>query len=254
MEFVRTRVDEGIAVVTLDRPPVNAVNQQMYREIEETFSSFAGRSDVRVAVLAAAGTRAFVAGNDLQEFTTMTPENGGERMRVVRQSFWAIYDCAVPVVGAIGGAALGTGIGLAACCDLLVASEKAVFGLPEINVGVLGGARLTARLVPEMAMRKMFFTGEPIPAAELAHHGAVIEVVKAEALMDTAMALARKVAAKSPVAVRMAKQALNGCEFMDVKKGYEFEQGFTVRLSGYADAKEAVRALIEKRAPVFTGR
>jgi enoyl-CoA hydratase/carnithine racemase len=254
MEFVRTNVTDGIAVVTLDRPPVNAVNQPMYREITTTFGSFADRDDVRVVVVTAAGTKAFVAGNDLHEFVTMTPENGGERMRVAREAFWAIYECAVPVIGAVGGAALGTGLGIAACCDMLVASEKATFGLPEINVGVLGGARFTARLVPELVMRKIFFTGEPVSAAELARHGAVISVVPHDELMNTALALARKVAAKSPMAVRMAKHALNGCEFMDLKRGYEFEQGFTVKLSGFADAKEAVQAILEKRPPRFTGR
>jgi len=245
--------ESGVALVELDRGPVNAVDQAMYAEITSTFEAFAEQPEVRVVVLTGRGSKAFSAGNDLGEFVTMTPANRDHRMRVVRKAFFAVYDCPAPVIGAINGPALGTGFGLAACCDLLVASERATFGLPEINVGVLGGAKFGARLIPQLAMRRAFFTGEPIPAAEFKALGAALDVVAADELMTSAMTLARQIAAKSGLALRLAKQSLNGCEDMELKRGYEYEQGFTVRLSGFPEAKEAVQSVLEKRVPRFNG-
>jgi len=137
------------AVVTLDRPPVNAVSQAMYAQIRDLF----GRFDevlpgVKAVVLTGAGPH-FCAGNDLDEFLTLDEVNAAGRMRLVRDAFAALYDCPVPVIGAVRGAALGTGLAIAACCDLVVASRSARFGTPEVGVGVMGGARHLARLQGE---------------------------------------------------------------------------------------------------------
>jgi enoyl-CoA hydratase len=254
MEFVRLEVKRNIGVVTIDRPPVNAVNLQLYQEITETFHSINERDDFRVVILRAEGKKAFIAGNDLHEFLTMNPENAGERMKIVRESFWAVYDCRVPVIGAINGPALGAGLGYAASCDMLVAAENATFGLPEINVGVMGGAKHLSRLVPQMVVRYMHYTGIPLTAKEMKEYGAIIKVVPPEQLLDAAFELAEAIAKKSPVAVRMAKKSLNTIEYMNLKEGYEYEQSLTRELSGYEDSKEAVRAFLEKRDPVFKGK
>jgi enoyl-CoA hydratase len=255
MEFVTLEVKENhIGVVTVNRSPVNAINAQAYQEIADTFYSINERDDIRVVVFRAEGEKAFIAGNDLNEFLTMKPENADERMSKVRESFWSVYDCRVPVIGAINGPALGTGLAYAAVCDILVASENATFSLPEINVGVMGGAKHLSRLVPQMLVRYMHYTGEPMTAMAMKEYGAVLQVVPKDRLVEAALEVARKIANKSPIAIKMAKKSLNTIEYMDLKEGYKFEQGLSGELSGYEDSKEAVRAFFEKRDPVFKER
>ena len=241
-----TRAD-GVAVVHLDRPPANAVDGAMYREIAVLFRNpdLIG-DDVRAVVLAGKGPH-FCAGNDLEEFATMNPDNGTERMWRVREAFFAIQDCPAPVVGAVHGVALGTGLAIAASCDFVVASEDARFGLPELTVGVMGGARHLARLAPQPLVRRMFFTGEPLTAPDFAAAGGAVVVVPRGELLQRACAFAARIAGHSPTAVRLAKHILNRIETMDLKSGYAFEQDYTVRMSGHPDSKEALLAFSEKR-------
>lgn len=240
--------------IVMNRPPANGVDQEMYKELFDLFASpdrlLPG---VRAIVLSGHGKH-FCAGNDLEEFATMTPENGTERMWRVRQAFFAIQDCVVPVIGAVSGAALGTGLAIAASCDFVVASPDARFGLPELTVGVFGGARHLARIAPEPLVRRMFFTGEHLAASDFAAAGACIVIAAPDALLSTAQAFAEKIAAYSPTAVRLGKQVLNRVEEMPLKPGYEFEQGFTVKASGHPDAKESLRSFRERRAPVYLDR
>lgn len=254
MEFVKLKVKDYIGIVTIDRPPVNAINTQLKKEIRDTFLSINERDDIRVVILNSTGDKAFIAGNDLHEFKTLDPKNADERSKLTRESFWAVYDCRVPVIAAIDGPALGSGLAYAAVCDMIIASENATFGLPEINVGVMGGARHLSRLVPHMVARYMHYTGITMTAKELKEYGAIIEVVPRDKLMEKAIELAASITEKSPVAIRFAKESLNTIEFMDLKEGYKFEQSLTKKLSGYEDSKEAVRAFLEKRKPNFTGK
>jgi enoyl-CoA hydratase len=184
----------------------------------------------------------------------MTPENGTERMWRVRQAFFAIQDCRIPVIGAVHGAALGTGLAIAASCDFVVAAADAKFGLPELTVGVYGGARHLARIAPQPLVRRMFFTGEHLRADQLANAGASIYVCEPDALMEEAQRFANRIASFSPTAVRIAKEVLNRIEEMSLKVGYEFEQKYTVEMSGHPDAKEALRAFSERRLPVYQPR
>lgn len=245
---------DGVLVVHLARPPANAVDRSMYIEIESLFSNPDQIGEgVRAIVLAAEGPH-FCAGNDLEEFASMTPENGTERMWRVRQAFFAIQECPVPVVGAVHGAALGTGLAIAASCDFVVASRDARFGLPELTVGVMGGARHLARIAPQPVVRRMFFTGTPMAAPEFEAAGGAIIVCEKGELLDTALRHANRIAAFSPTATRLAKQILNRIEFMDLKSGYEFEQRYSVKMSGHPDAKEALAAVREKRRPSYVKR
>lgn len=242
---------DGVATVTMNRPPANAVDRDMYIELATLFGDpDRMEGDVRAIVLRGAGAH-FCAGNDLDEFATMTPENGTERMWRVREAFFAIQDCAVPVVGAIHGAALGTGLAIAASCDFVVAADDAKFGLPELTVGVMGGARHLARMAPEPLVRRMFFTGEHVKAGDFSAAGGAIIVCPRADLDDRAKALARRIASFSPTAVRLAKQILNRVEDMELKTGYAFEQQFTVKMSGHPDSKEALKAFSERREPVY---
>lgn len=248
--FLQCTVDDDIATVWLSRPPVNSVSQAMYREIEDFFTHPERLGDVKVIVLAGKG-RHFCAGNDLNEFATLTPENSDDRMAEVRAAFFAVQDCSLPVVGAVHGAALGTGLALAASCDFVVAAADAKFGTPEVSVGVMGGARHLARLVPEPWVRRMYFTAEPIRGDKLLELGGAVEIVEKEHVLETAQNLARLIARHSVVMLKTAKHALNTIETMDLQPGYTFEQSLTTKVSGDPDSIEAVRATYEQRTPNY---
>lgn len=254
-ECIRCEVQDFIALVTMDRPPVNAVNPQFLDELMLVFDTLSDRSDVRVAVLTGAG-RVFCAGADIKARVGHEPQPGDfwQNSRRAREAFHAIMECRVPVLAAINGPALGAGLAIAASCDLLLASENAVLGLPEINVGLLGGGRHAMRLFGHSKTRRLMLTGQRLSGSELYRLGVVEECVPAAALMDTARALAAEIAGKSPVAIRLAKHALNTIEEMGLRDGYRFEQNMTGELSKYEDSKEAMRAFVEKRPAVFTGR
>jgi enoyl-CoA hydratase len=248
---LRVGVESGVAHVVMDRPPVNAVDQAMYAELRDVFGNLnVHLPEARVVVLSAAGPN-FCGGNDLGEFATMDPVNAPFRMRLVRETFAAIYECPVPTIGAVRGAAFGTGLAIAASCDLLVCSETARFGVPEVGVGVMGGARHLARLVPTSTVRLMYLTADPVGAAELERHGGVAAVVPDGELEQRADELAQRIARHSATALRHAKESLNAIEWMDLKSGYEREQQLTARMSGTADGREALRAVIDRTAPDY---
>jgi enoyl-CoA hydratase len=163
-----------------------------------------------------------------------------------------VYDCQVPVIAAVHGYCLGGGIGLVGNADVIVASDDATFGLPEVDRGALGAATHLARLVPQHKMRAMVYTSARATAAELHAFGSVLRVVPRGELRDAAFAVAREIAAKSPTVIRAAKQSLNGIDPVDVKRSYRYEQGFTfeLNLSGVAD--EARDAFVAKTAPTFS--
>lgn len=171
---------------------------------------------------------------------------------MVRECFWSILDCPLPVIAAVNGKAIGAGLVLVACCDLIVASENATFSVPEIKVGVLGGARHLQRLVGPFKTRKMFFTGEAVSAQEFYRLGAVEEIVAPEKLMDAALGLAASIARNSPIGLRLAKESLTRVEDLGLKEGYRIEQDYTGRVTRYNDSTEARHAQIEKREPNWT--
>jgi enoyl-CoA hydratase len=244
--------DQGIATIVLNRPPANAIDRALYMDIAELFSKPDRIGPGLKAIVLTGRGKHFCAGNDLDEFATMTPENGTERMWRVREAFFAIQNCAVPVIAAVNGAALGTGLAIAASCDFVVAAEDARFGLPELTVGVMGGARHLARMAPQPLVRRMFFTGEHMRADAFAAAGGSVIVCPTDHLHERARAFATRIASLSPTAVRIGKTILNRIETMDLRAGYEFEQGYTVHMSGHPDAKEALMAFRERRAPSYT--
>ena len=254
-EVIRCAVEDHIALVTMDRPPVNAVNAQFHEEMMRVFDALSDRDDVRVAVLTGAG-KVFCAGADIKARVAHEPSPGDfwQHSRRAREAFHSIVECRVPVIAAINGPALGAGLGIVASCDLLIASENAVLGLPEINVGLLGGGRHAMRLLSHSTARRLMFTGQRLSGADLYRLGVVEECVPPDRLLDAARALAAEIASKSPVAIRLAKHAMNTIEFMSLRDGYRFEQNMTGELSKTEDSREAMRAFVEKRPPVFKGR
>ncbi|MGY0487135.1 enoyl-CoA hydratase family protein [Streptomyces sp. WG-D5] len=236
--------EKGIAVVTVDFPPVNALPVRGWYELAGAVRAAGRDPDVRCVVLTAAeGARGFNAGVDIKEMQRETASPGGGHRALVGanrgcyEAFSAVYECEVPVVAAVAGFCLGGGIGLVGNADAIVASDDATFGLPELDRGALGAATHLARLVPQHLMRALFYTSRTATAAELHAHGSVWRVVPRGRLREAALELAREIARKDGYLLRLAKSALNGIDPVDVHRSYRFEQGFTfeANLSGVAD-------------------
>ena len=252
--IVKLDVADGVALVTLDRPPVNALSREMRRLIVATFDEISARDDIRCVVLTGAG-KVFCAGADLKDRPDpATPGDFLEHNRITRETGNAIRECAKPVIAAINGAALGAGLGLMAACDILYAAEEATFGMPEINVGLAGGASMLRTLFGRSTARRLFYTGERLSARELLKRNVLEDVLPTGELLPVAMDLARQIARKAPLAIIYAKRASNMVEVMPQRDAYRFEQEFTMALAKTEDAKEARMAFLEKREPVFKGR
>jgi enoyl-CoA hydratase len=248
-----------IATVTYCRPPINATVPETLVAVGDAFRALGEDRQVRVAIFTACGTRAFMAGADLKaplraDPDELPPSRAIDQGRDARDAMWALYDCAVPVIGAINGAAVGSGLAFASLCDILIAADTARFGTSEINAGLLGASRHLVRMVGPYKARKMFFTGELVSAEEMHRLGAVEQVVPASELLAAAGALAAELAAKSPIALRLAKESMNRTEFLALQDGYRIEQEYTNRLLAFEDAAEARRAFQEKRAPDWKWR
>ena len=245
----RIDVRDRVAELVIDNPPVNALASAQWRELAERMTELGRRADVQCVVIRAEG-RGFQAGVDIKELAA-DPSRITEVNRGCYDAFAAIYDCPVPVIAAVHGYCLGGGIGIAGSSDIVLASEDATFGLPEIDRGALGAATHLMRLFGMQKTRRMLYTGESIDAREAWRLGGVESVVPRETLRDAALELARAIAGKSPRALRLAKQSLNGIELLDVKTSYRFEQGFTLELYTSRDSREARDAFVEKRGAKF---
>ncbi|MCW2794863.1 enoyl-CoA hydratase family protein [Nocardioides sp.] len=222
---------DGIRVITMEHPPVNALTVQGWFDVAAALDEAAKDLSTHVVVLRAEG-RGFNAGVDIKEmqrttgFDALIGANKG-----CFAAFKAVYECAVPVIAAVNGFCLGGGVGLVGNADCVVASDDAFFGVPEVNQGALGAATHMARLVPQHLMRTLYFTARTITAAELVQHGSVLEVVPRDRLDDAALKVAGEIASKDTRVIRAAKEALNGIDPIDVNKSYRFEQGFTMELN-----------------------
>jgi enoyl-CoA hydratase len=262
METIELERRGGVAIVRLNRPPVNAVNREMMAELRTCFGTLSQDRGIGAVVLGARGERAFSGGIDMKAL----PPAGRDAAPDAdvhdvldptwywRQVQYSIYQCLVPVVAAVERACIGAGFGLIGVCDLVVAGENATFGLTEINVGVLGGASKALRLFGPSKARRMLFLGEMIPAPELHRLGGIEEVVPAGQAEDRAVELASQIASKSPVAMRLAKQSILRIEGDEVMRQYWTENDYTDRLRTFDDSKEAIAAFNEKRDPKWTWR
>jgi enoyl-CoA hydratase len=235
---------DRIAEVVIDRPPANALARETYREIRDTFNSFRERSDISAVILTGAGSRIFCAGRDIKDLQVQRaeppPVDVGDPYRITREAFWAVRQCAVPVICAVNGATVGAGVALAAASDIVLAAEHATFALTEIDVGVLGGASFAQWLVGPGKARRMFYTGERVSAAEVYRLGGVEGVYPADELMVQARALAATIASKSPTAIRMAKASILRIDTLPLEAAYQVEQDYTRHLSSYAASAEAI--------------
>ncbi|HEX2738780.1 MAG TPA: enoyl-CoA hydratase family protein [Acidimicrobiia bacterium] len=244
--------NHGIAEVVVDNPPVNALAVADWFQLAGIVRGLGDDPQVRVVILAAEG-KGFNAGVDIKE---MQASDGFEALiganRGCYAAFAAVYECAVPVIAAVHGYCLGGGIGLVGNADVIIASNDATFGLPEVDRGALGAATHLARLVPQHKMRAMVYTSATATAAELHEYGSVLQVVERAELREAARVVAGQIAEKSPTVIRAAKESLNGIDPVDVKRSYRFEQGFTFELNLAGVADEARDAFVDKRDAKFS--
>ncbi|WP_328478024.1 enoyl-CoA hydratase family protein [Actinoplanes sp. NBC_00393] len=237
----------AVAEVVIDFPPVNAVPAAGWHGLADALITAGADTQTRAVVLAAEG-RGFCAGVDIKE---MQRTEGHDALlaanRGCARAFAAVYDCPIPVIAAVHGFCLGGGVGLAGNADLVLASDDATFGLPEVDRGALGAATHLSRLVPHQLMRTMVYTCRPVTAWQLHRFGTVLEVVPEAGLRRAAHRVAAEIAGKDPLIIRRAKESLNGIDPVDVKRSYRFEQGFTFELNLDGAGDRARQRFVEGR-------
>ena len=255
--WVRFDRQERTAVLRLDHPPVNVLSRPVLESLSQRLREVERDSEIRAVVLASASDRAFAAGADIREMAPMGPsearEHGGRGQAITRQ----IERLPLPVIAAVHGVCFGGGCEIALACDAIVASEDAMFGQPEINLGVMpgwGGTRRLPRRIGPSRARQWILTGRPVTAAEALAAGLVYRVVPKSELLATALALAHELSSKPPVALAAAKYAVLNAIDADVDAGLAYELDLWARLFGTPGQKEGMRAFLEKRTLPETPR
>lgn len=251
VHLTRSPDNPAIQVITIDRPPRNAMSQACYVQLLSALQESSRDGTVECVILTGAGDKSFVAGGDLREHVELDAESAQERTALIRQVFDAVRRHRAPVIAAVNGYALGGGMALVASCDVVIAADTAKFGLPEVKVGIMGGTRHLRRILPEQVVRSMALTGRMVDAEFLLRLGAVQEVVPQAELMAAAMRTAQEICQYSPSAIHLMKQTLNLTEHMPLDEGYHVECLATSIMKSSPDGKEAVQAILEKRSPQF---
>jgi enoyl-CoA hydratase len=251
------QVEEQISTITFNRPKVlNALNEVSLKEFSHAIDKVAGDEDIRVLILTGAGDKSFVAGADITEFLKFNALKAKIFSEMGNGIVNKLQELPIPVIGAINGFALGGGCEIVIACDFIYASENAMFGLPEINLGIIpgfGGTQRLPRLIGKNRAKEMIFTGKMIPAAEAQAMGLVNKVCARDQLMDEVLNVAKIIVSKGKVSLRAAKQAINTGMDVDLKTGCRIEiDAFAICLAS-PDAKEGTQAFLEKRAAVFKG-
>src|SRR3989475_9375669 len=254
-QYILVDRDERVGIVTLNRPKeLNALNFHLVGELADALEAFDNDEEIRCIVITGAGDRAFAAGADIKEMSGKSPI---DMMRGGFESWNRIRRIQTPMIAAVGGYALGGGCELAMHCDMIVASENARFGQPEIKIGVIpgaGGTQRLARTFGKFRTMEMVLTGEPFTAQEMAAHGLVNRVVPKGEHLNEAIKLAKVVAQRSPLAVRLAKEAVLAAFETSLEEGLELERKNFFLLFATEDMREGMRAFLEKRQAEFKGR
>ena len=257
MEFLSWQIDEGVAVVTISRTPANALSKQLVQEVNELLDTVENDEAIRVILLHGAG-RFFSAGADIKEFTSVsTGEEFGDLARAGQTVFERLESFSKPVIAAIHGAALGGGLELAMACHMRFVTESAKLGLPELQLGIIPGFAGTQRLPRYVGVAKaaeMMFTSDPISGSEAVQWGLANQAFQDEDLLPSVLAIAKKIAKKSPIALKATLKMLQYSKTPWFYEGVEAEAQSFGEVFVSADAKEGIQAFIEKREPVFTGK
>lgn len=256
MSEVRVSAADGIVEIVLQRPPVNACSYTLYASLKEALETVGNSTDVAVAIYRGEG-KGFCAGADVREFLDLTPETRRARHDMVSGVMKSLFDVPIPVICQIHGFAIGAGLAMASLCDFRIASEDAVFAMPEIDRGTVGGGgaffyRLGMR---SGQIREMLYTGRRYTAAEALEMGLVEYVVSADKLDAKVRELAERIASKSLPALKLTKKAANEAESLpNWHDGYVASHPYSAQLTGGADAKEGVRSFLEGRQPKYGGQ
>ncbi len=251
-------VNDGIAFATVNRPKVhNALDQLTMSELVTAFESAADDEQVRVVILTGSGEKAFVAGADITEFASLSPVDGREYALAGQDVFNFIEQLGKPVIAAVNGYALGGGCELAMACTLRVASDNAVFGQPEVRLGLIpgyGGSQRLPRLVGKGRALEILLSGEQVSAESALEMGLVNRVVPRSELLSTAETLARTIMANAPLALRYCLEAVHRGMEMTLTEGQFLEASMFGMCFATEDVEEGTEAFLEKRAPKFKGK
>jgi enoyl-CoA hydratase len=239
-------IEEKIAWVTIDNPPLNALNHALMGELSSVFKELEQNEDVHIVILRGGGEKAFAAGADIKQFPSMDPTLAQKFSSEGQGVFNQIEDFKGPVIAAIHGFALGGGCELAMACDIRVASEDAKFGQPEVNLALIpgyGGTQRMPRLIPTGKAKELIYSGEMIDAMEASRIGLVDRIAKR-----------RKILSKGPLAIKAAKKAINEGLTLPQREGLRLESRYFGELFSTEDKNEGAIAFLEKRKPVFKGK
>jgi enoyl-CoA hydratase len=254
---VRLEEDEGIAIVTLDRPEaLNALNTEMLEELRDVLREVAGREDVRVVILTGAGDGAFAAGADIREMAAQRPLETRRYATLGHEVARLLERMGKPVIAALNGYTLGGGSELALACDVRIAAENAQIGQPEVKLGIppgFGGSQRLTRLVGRGRASELIFLGEPVSAEAAERMGLVNRVVPADRLLEEAKAWARQMQERGPVALRLAKAAIHQTQETGLSAGLDYEVELFSLAFATEDQDEGMKAFLEKRKPEFEG-
>ena len=257
LENTRLEVEGAIAIVTMDRPKaLNALSDKTLNELDRIFTYLAGAEEILGIILTGEG-KGFVAGADISQMQPYGPSEGRAYADRAQTLFNKIEGIEKPVIAAVNGYALGGGCELAMSCDIRIASEKAVFGQPEANLGVIpcfGGTQRLPRLVGTGIAKELIYTGRQVKAAEAKEIGLVNQVVPADALLDAAKDMMNAIPGKAPIAIRYSKVAINRGMDVDLRAGLELEKDLAALTFGTEDKQEGMDAFLAKRPAVFKNR
>ena len=251
-------IRDQVAIVTIDHPPMNALDVATKEEIGEIFRELDNRrKEIRAVILHGAGDKAFAAGADIKTFMELKPDTAKRRLTRSHQIYKIVEDFEWPVIAAIHGFCLGAGLELALCCDIRYAEESAKLGFPEVKLSVFpgnGGTRRALYHVPLGKLKELVYSGDMIDAGEAFRLGLVEKVTPPGRVMDAAMELASKIINRGPLGVAAAKKVLNRTRDLPLSDGLELESDFWANLTATEDMKEGARAFIEKRKPEYKGK
>jgi enoyl-CoA hydratase len=256
-EFLLCEIENHVAIVTINRPPVNPLNTQVFQELSQLFDELDMNDEVRAIVLTGSGEKAFVAGADINEMAGLDLVGVNKMNKISRHVFSKIEQVNKPVIAAVNGIALGGGLELALACDLCICSEKAKFAFPEVGLGIIpggGGTQRLQKVVGQRMAKELLYFGEMFNAERALALQIVNKIVPPHEVLDAAKEWAEKLAQKPPVALQMLKLAVNQGSNVDLESGLILESTCFGNAFSTNDRKEGLQAFVEKRQPVYTGK
>lgn len=256
-DFLQCEIENNIAVVTINRPPLNPLNTAVFNELGSLMNELDLDPNVKVVIITGSGEKAFVAGADLHQMMNLSSVGIMEMNKISRTVFSQIENLSKPVIAAINGLALGGGLELALVCDFRISSEKAKFAFPEVGLGIIpggGGTQRLQRIVGQGVAKELLYFGEMFNAEKAFDIHLVHKVVPADEVLQMAKEWAGKLAEKPIMALRMIKTAVNTGANVDIESGLTIESACFSNAFATEDRKEGMQAFVEKRKPVYTGQ